>query len=159
MVEVAALIDIKVKKLYPDAIIPTKAHDTDAGWDLYAHHFDNDESCLASRIHNGDCVKINTGISVEIPVGYCGLIFDRSGLGSKGIMRLMGVIDAGYRGEIVVGLTKAGIIHNVAEYVDVIKNSKIAQMLIVPVPVTQMVEVKELSSSERGDKGFGSSGD
>lgn len=155
------MIDIKVKKLYPDAIIPTKAHDTDAGWDLYAHHFDNDEFIHDVIVRTGDVFKINTGISLQIPVGYCGLIFDRSGLGSKGIMRLMGVVDADYRGEIVVGITNVRMENYPRSITEVFlkRSNKIAQMLIVPVPVTQMVEVEELSSSERGEKGFGSSGD
>lgn len=153
------MIDIKVKKLYPDAIIPTKAYYADAGWDLYIHHFDGDEKCLAYRLYINDIATINTGIALEIPVGYCGLIFDRSGLGSKGIMRLMGVIDSGYRGEIIVKVTNVFRPSPMSQsYIDLSSGDKIAQLLIVPVHVTRMVEAQELDFSERGEKGFGSSG-
>jgi dUTP pyrophosphatase len=137
------MLTIKFKKLHPDAKAPTKAHDLDAGWDLYAN--------VGVPAFGVGTFTILTGIAVEIPPGYYGQIFGRSGLASKGVFPTGGVIDCTYRGEI-------GVILN-CRYAKLInRGDKIAQLVILPVPQVEFVEVEELAPSERGENGFGSSG-
>lgn len=146
---------LKAKKLHPNAKLPTKANKTDAGFDLYALDSNivlSSNSCCDS---NGTTVatKIKTGISLEIPEGYYGLILDRSSVGSKLIKTLGGVIDCGYRGDITVCLANLSNFDYMVEAGD-----KIAQIVINKVEFDSIEEVDELSDSERGEKGFGSSG-
>ena len=90
---------------------------------------------------------------MEIPAGFVGLIRDRSSMGKRGITTLAGVVDAGYRGEVLV------MLHNLnEESIEFEAGSKIAQMLILPVSTAPVVEVEELADSDRGERGFGSSG-
>lgn len=129
--------------------IPTKAHNTDAGYDLYSN-----ENVV---VRPGETVKVKTGICVGFPQGYWGKVFDRSSVGSRGLLVNAGVIDQSYRGEIVVCLTNLSngsdddtfIIH---------KGYKIAQMVLMQNIHFDIVEVDELEETERGEKGFGSSG-
>lgn len=128
---------------------PTKAHPTDAGYDLKSA---NDDVILAP----GDKVFFNSGIKVDIPAGYVGLVFPRSGLGTKKQLVLAnstGVIDAHYTGEIIVCLTNKG-----SAEVSVAKYDRIAQIVFLPIPNVQLGIVKTLKNSERGEKGHGSSG-
>lgn len=138
-------MEIKVKKLHPDSVVPTKTNASDAGWDLYSTQ---DVNLLPFK----RCL-ISTGIAMSIPDGFVGLIWDRSGLSSKhGIHRFAGVIDSGYRGEIKVCL------YNAIDWVTSIKKGqRIAQLLIQEIPACELVEVDELEESQRGEKGFGSS--
>lgn len=137
---------LRVKKLDKQAKLPTKAHETDGGWDLY---------CLKETVVSpGHTIPISTGISIEIPEGYVGVIHDRSSLGSQSLTVFGGVIDSGYSGEIKV------IVHNTfypnPEYVYTFNaGDKIAQILILPVPECEIEEVDELKESKRGKKGFG----
>lgn len=136
-----------VKKLHPDAIIPSRANPTDAGLDLHA--------IGPVGILPGSRMVVKTGIAVAIPEGYVGLIWPRSGLAvKKGVNTLAGVIDSGYRGELMVA------IHNTDREVSVIieKGDRVAQLLIQPVMLVSPVEVEDLDSTERGENGFGSSG-
>lgn len=137
---------IKFKRLHPDARIPSYAHPGDAGLDLYAS--DNYE------IEPLGLVPISTGVATEIPDGYVGLIWDKSGLAIKNGLKVMGgVIDSGYRGEIVVGLanlSKEKFIMN--------KGEKVAQLIIQKVESAEVEIADNLPESERGKKGFGSSG-
>jgi len=138
---------MKVKKLYPDAILPTRAHASDAGLDLYSY--------IDNIIHPGEVRRVHTGISVQIPEGYVGLIWPRSGLAIKNNIDVMGgVIDAGYRGEIVVLL----INHSLDEPFQINYGDKIAQLLIQSVELLDVEEVGSLDDADRGDKGFGSTG-
>jgi dUTP pyrophosphatase len=99
-------------------------------------------------------VQVGTGIAMEIPEGYVGLVWDKSGLSHKfGLKVLGGVIDSGYRGEV-----KVGIINLSTEKYFLEKGHKVAQMLIQKVEKTEIVEVAELTDSERGEGGFGSTG-
>ena len=149
-------IGIDVKKLHPDAIIPTKANKTDAGWDLYAVE--------DARLTAHTRATVKTGIAIQMPDNYVGLIWPRSGLSvKKGIDVLAGVIDAGYRGEIMVCLLNTN--RRTEDFYgeafgDVVikKGDKIAQIIFQKLEPTFMNEVKELSDTERGEKGFGSSG-
>ena len=141
---------MKFKKLRPDAKVPVYGSKDAAGADLYA--------CSAEEItiQAGETVLIPTGIAVAIPQGYVGLIFARSGLGIKrGIApaNKVGVIDADYRGEIMVGLhNHSGVDQIIAPY------ERIAQMAIVPFLQVSYEEAEDLNETDRGAGGFGSTG-
>ena len=137
---------LKIKKLSQEAKLPGYAHPGDAGMDLY--------SCEDCTIKSGELKSIKTGIAMEIPLGFVGLIWDKSSISSQnGIHRLAGVIDSGYRGEIIVVLANLG-----RQDFEIKKNQKIAQMLIQKVERMQIEEESELSDSSRGKNGFGSTG-
>lgn len=137
---------IQIKKLNEDATIPTKANKTDAGYDLYSI-----EDYEIPR----ECKKgIRTGISMAIPDGYVGLIWPRSGLAAKyAIDTLAGVIDSGYRGEVIVLLQNHGPAN-----VKINKGDRVAQILFQSIAQLPLLEVKDLEESDRGENGFGSSG-
>jgi len=139
---------LRFKKLSPDAVLPSRANDTDAGLDLVA--VEN------AMLEPSTQKMVDTGVAVEIPVGYAGFVTPRSGMAAKHgitITNAPGVIDAGYRGPLKV------ILHNTG-YKDLLikKGDRIAQLLLVPVSVATPVFVDELSDAERGEGGFGSSG-
>lgn len=147
------MLKLKVKKLHPDAKLPTKAHASDAAFDLYVNGDDYWQS------HNG-VYAFKTGIAVEIPEGYYGQIACRSSLGREGYVVLGGVVDSSYRGEVIVMLgllQEPPLIARLAGQT-FSPGARIAQLLILPVPQVEVVEVDELSSSERGTGGFGSTG-
>lgn len=128
------------------AKVPTKAHNADAGWDLY--------SIEDVVIESQQRKTINTGIILEIPEHMAGLIWPRSGLAVKnGIDVLAGVIDAGYRGEVMVCLYNTSFSN-----VQIKIGDRIAQIIFQEVPRVTMNVLETLVSSQRGDKGFGSSG-
>jgi len=137
---------LKIKKLQDSAKIPSFAYKTDAGFDLF--------SVEDIEIKNNKIVAVSTGISMEIPKGYVGLIWDKSGLSLKnGIKTMGGVIDSGYRGEVKVILT------NLLKKPYLFKKGdKIAQMLIQEIKQPEILEVNELNEADRGDFGFGSTG-
>ncbi len=135
---------LKVKKLDSDAKLPERKRDGDAGLDLY---------CIEDfEIEPNEIKIVRTGIAVEIPKGYFGMVKDRSGLASKGLHVLAGIIDENYRGEIKVVLINLG-----KEKLKFEKHSRIAQLLIIPYLKVEIKE-DELSQTERGENGFGSSG-
>jgi dUTP pyrophosphatase len=137
---------VKIKKLNPEAKIPSYAHPGDAGMDVFAL-----EDIV---LKPGEPNRIRTGISLEIPVGYVGLVWDKSGLSTgHGLKTLAGVVDAGYRGELQIGL-----INLLTESYELKKHDKIAQMLIQSVEQPEVEEVSELSETSRGEGGFGSTG-
>lgn len=140
---------MKIKvKLTDGAPMPKYAKPGDAGMDLTSRE-DVELKPFETRI-------VGTGVSVEIPEGYVGLLFPRSGLASKRGITLahaVGVIDSGYRGEIKAPLFNATTGFN---YVD--RDERICQLVIMPFNQCELVEVDELEESERGDTGFGSSG-
>lgn len=145
-------MEVKVKKLVDNAVIPQYAHTTDAGFDLVATSVETDEY--------GNWVY-HTGLAIEIPDGYVGLIFPRSSL-SKYFLSLtncVGVIDSGYRGEVML---KFNILQQVEDWYkpkDVYKvGDKIGQMIILPYPKVTLIESDELSESDRGEGCFGSTG-
>lgn len=139
---------MNVKKIKDSAVLPARASDGAAGYDLY--------SCGDYEISPGKSEYIHTGIAVEIPDGFFGAIFARSGLASKYGLRpanCVGVIDSDYRGEIIV------CIRNDGEYTGCIESgSRIAQMVLIPCVCTDITEVSELSETRRGGGGFGSTG-
>ncbi len=139
-------MNIKVKKLHRDAIIPRIAHEGDAGCDLFAT-----ESVTLNPRERG---QVPTGLALELPLGYVALIWDKSGLSHKvGIKTLGGVIDSGYRGEWMIGVINLG---NEAYTFE--KGHKVAQFLIQKVESPIFEEVIELSDTSRGENGFGSTG-
>jgi len=144
-----AAVELKVALLEDGARVPTRAHDGDAGLDLYA--------CEEAHIGPGERWSVGTGIAVEIPEGHAGLVLPRSGLARKHGIALVnspGLIDAGYRGEIRVLLLNT----DPANTFKVEAGDRIAQLVIAPVALAELVEVDALADSARGDGGFGSSG-
>ena len=150
-------MEVKIKKLYEDSILPTKAHATDAGYDLYAHSksYDNDGN-----------VVYGSGVAMEIPQGYVGLVFPRSSNAKKDLIlsNSVGVIDSGYRGEISFKFKPSSVIEkpdlayipeSIAKYEI---GERIGQIIIMSYPEIEFIEVDKLSDSERGIGGYGSSG-
>ena len=144
--------NIKVKRLTDTAVIPTKGSEYAAGMDLYA---DGDY-----RIPSGHTEKISTGIAIEIPHGYFGGIYARSGLATKQGLRpanAVGIVDEDYRGEIIVALHNDNIEH-VATPKIINRGDRIAQLVIQPYLNFGFEEVDELDDTDRGEGGFGSTG-
>ena len=141
---------VSIKKLNADAVIPTYGSQYAAGADLYA--------CIQEPVtfQPGDTILIHTGLAMEIPAGYAGLIYARSGLASKkGLApaNKVGVIDADYRGEIMVAL------HNHSNNIVTIEpKERIAQLVITPYLTASFIETDTLSDTVRGEGGFGSTG-
>lgn len=165
-------MEVKIKKLHRDAVIPKKAHTDDAGLDLVAVTIEWDE--------NG-CAVYGTGLAFEIPKGYVGLVFPRSSNAKKDLIlsNSVGVIDSGYRGEVtlkffptcqmvnplkvwwamlrekgVVNFGKKYAIHNKEYNI----GDRVGQLIIMPYPEIEFKETDELSETERGTGGYGSSG-
>lgn len=136
---------VKIKKLHTDAVIPTYAKVGDAGLDL-----------VAISVNVGETqVTYGTGIAVEIPDGYVGLIFPRSSIYKMGLLlsNSVGIIDSGYRGEIKFKFNRTD------KYVGIYQiGDHIGQLIIMPYPTIEFEEVDELSDTERGAGGFGSTG-
>lgn len=142
-------VELRVAKLKDEARLPTRAHDGDAGVDLYA--------CEAAHLGPGERWSVGTGVAVEIPEGHAGLVLPRSGLARDHGIALVnspGLIDAGYRGEVRVLLLNT----DPAEIFRLEAGERIAQLVIVPIELAEPVEVEALAESARGDGGFGSSG-
>lgn len=147
-------MEVKIKKLVEEAVIPSYAKPGDAGLDLTAVSYDYKKDI--------DCHVYGTGIAVEIPEGYVGLIYPRSSNRKTDayMTNHVGVIDSGYRGEIMVSFK------NRDKYIDNIPQlfkpyevgDKVAQLIIVPYPKIEFKVVDELSTTERGENGHGSSG-
>lgn len=136
---------IKIKKLAPEAILPSRAHSTDVGLDIYS--LENGE------VAPGEGKVFSTGVAGEFTPYYVGMLTDRSSMAKKGFKLAGGIVDPGYTGELKV------VLRNISsKTLSIIKGDRIAQLLIIPVCTPEVVEVMELSESNRGDKGFGSSG-
>lgn len=139
-------MEVKVKKLNEEAKIPEYAYEDDAAFDLFAIEDVN--------IKPGERVQIKTGLAIQIPQGFVSLIWDKSGLSHKaGLKTLGGVIDSGFRGEWMIGLINLS-----NEDYKIEKGHKVAQAIIQKKETVKFTEVEELSDSERGEGGFGSSG-
>lgn len=141
------MIKLKIKKLNDKAVIPTYATKGDACFDL-----------TATSIHHEDdkYIEYGTGLAMEIPEGYVGLIFPRSSVTKKALMlkNSVGVIDSGYRGEIKFRFQETqdwGDIYDIGD--------RVGQMMIIERPEVVLMEMDELSDSERGEGGYGSTGD
>lgn len=144
---------VKFKKLSPDAVTPTYAKPGDAGLDITA----------ISAIHGDNYIDYKTGIAVEIPEGYVGMLFPRSSVTNKNMMlkNSVGILDSGYRGEISFRYKgfSSRTFGQKRIYDDVYKpGDRVGQLVIVPIPQIELEQVEELSSSERAEGGYGSSG-
>lgn len=150
---------MQCKLLYEDSKPPFKKNDTDAGFDLHAHRFteDNLEEPKYRTLYQTEIIKIYTGIAVAIPEGHVGLIFDRSSLGAKGIRTLAGVIDYGYTGEVIVCLTYLENMHG-PTYIKLNRGDRIAQLVVLELPKINIDLVDNLGDYTRGESGFGSTG-
>jgi dUTP pyrophosphatase len=137
---------VKIKKLHPEAKVPSYAHPGDAGMDLYALE--------ETVVRPGETAKIRSGLAFELPEGYVGLCWDKSGVSTKGkIKTVAGVLDSGYRGELLMA-----VINLSTEPYTFHKGDKVLQMLIQKVERPEIVEAEELSGTARGEGGFGSTG-
>jgi dUTP pyrophosphatase len=142
------VIELPVRRLRDEATLPSQAYVGDAGLDLAA--------CDRHEVYPGERAVIPTGLAVEIPAGYAGLVLPRSGLAARHGITLLnapGLIDSGYRGEVLV------VVHNTdANDTFVVEpGMRIAQLVVMAVPELRLVEQAELAHSERGERGFGSS--
>jgi dUTP pyrophosphatase len=142
------VIELPIRRLRDDAIVPTRAYDGDAGLDLAA--------CERVVLEPGERATVGTGLAIAIPDGYAGFVQPRSGLAAKNgitIVNTPGLVDSGYRGELKV------ILLNTDEHEAFVvePGMRIAQLVVMPVPLVDPVEVDELPESERGVRGFGSS--
>jgi len=153
-------MEIKFKKLVPEAVIPQRANPTDAGLDLVAtsqkaEMCKNEDGTEHSR--EVSFIEYGTGLAVEIPEGFVGLLFPRSSVTNKQMMlkNSVGVIDSGYRGEIRARFMCADKEEKHYHYS---VGDKVAQLLIVPIALPYPVEAEELSDTSRGEGGFGSTG-
>jgi dUTP pyrophosphatase len=136
---------LRVKRIHPEAKLPVYGHPGDAGVDLF--------SVVDRELAPGEVFAVPTGIQVAVPAGYVGLVWDKSGISLKGMHRLAGVVDSGYRGEVQVVM-----INLAAAPFSVRKGMKIAQMLVQPVAAVEVVESDSLDDTARGQGGFGSTG-
>ncbi len=138
-------ISVKIKRLNENAKIPVYGSEHAAGFDLY--------SSEDAILETGQTKAVHTGISLEIPEGMCCLIWDRSGMGLKGIHRFAGLIDSDYRGEFKIVLC-----NHSKESFKINKGDRIAQAIIQEYYKAEFQEVEELTDSKRGEGGFGSTG-
>ena len=140
------MVFVHVKLLNEEATVPTKAHRSDAGYDLYA----SEDAFIVGRQRT----TIKTGVSFDMSDGMAGLIWPRSGLSvKKGLDVLAGVVDSGYRGEVMVCLYNTS-----DEDVEINRGDRIAQIIFQEVPVISLLLREELETSQRGSNGFGSTG-
>ena len=139
-------LKIKFRKMHPDAVVPTYAKEGDAAMDLYAAESMKDKW--------GNHVYL-TGVALEIPPGFVGLLFPRSSVSktSLSLANSVGVVDSGYRGEIMLKYRYTGGANALYGSGD-----RVGQLMIIPYPKIELIEVEELSSTERGEGGFGSTG-
>ena len=142
-------MELPVAKLQENAVLPTRAHQGDAGLDLYA--------CEDAHIGPGERWGVGTGVAVEIPEGHAGLVLPRSGLARDhgiSLVNAPGLIDSGYRGEVRVLLLN----NDPADIFRISAGDRIAQLVLVPIAIAEAVEAPGLVESARGEGGFGSSG-
>ena len=144
-------MEVKIKKLVENAVIPQYAHSTDAGLDLTAVSVERDDY--------GNIVY-HTGLAIEIPEGYAGFLFPRSSVSKYdlSLCNCVGVIDSAYRGEIILKFNLMNWAKHVKELRIYKVGDRVAQLIILPYPKIKLVETDELSDSDRGEGGFGSTG-
>ena len=143
------MIELPIRRLRDEAVVPERAYEGDAGLDLAA--------CERAELGPGERAVVGTGLAVAIPEGYAGFVQPRSGLADRhgiSIVNSPGLIDSGYRGEIKVILINTDrSTPFVVEY-----GMRIAQLVVLPIPELELVETDELPETERGVRGHGSSG-
>lgn len=138
---------VKIKKVHPNAVIPQYAKESDAGLDLVATSIISNTSFQ---------ITYGLGIALEIPEGFVGLVFPRSSIRNTELTlsNSVGVIDSGYRGELQATFNKSNGLDSVSYKV----GNRVCQIMIIPHPIVELIEVDELSESARGEGGFGSTG-
>lgn len=149
-------LTLKVKLLNPNATMPTRGSEEAAGFDLYA----TEDFCIGSQ----SSVQVPLGVAVEIPKGYVGLLFARSGIATKKHLRpsnCVGVIDSDYRGEVMINLyndsfNAFGGALGIGTAQTIHQGERIAQLVILPYISPRLIEVESLSDTDRGEGGFGS---
>ena len=142
------MTDLPVSRLHEEATLPTRVYEGDAGLDLSANE--------RVELGPGERALVGTGLAVAIPAGHAGFVQPRSGLAARhgiSVLNSPGLVDAGYRGELKVVLLNTDRDRSF----EVEPGMRIAQLVVVPVPGVELVEVDELPDSERGARGFGSS--
>lgn len=144
-------MEVKIKKLVENAVVPQYAHDTDAGLDLTAVSTERDEYSN---------IVYHTGLAIEIPDGYAGFLFPRSSVSKYdlSLCNCVGVIDSAYRGEIILKFNLMNWVKDVEDIRIYGVGDRVAQLIILPYPKIKLVETNELSDSDRGEGGFGSTG-
>lgn len=145
-------MEVKIKKLCENATIPSKAHQSDAGFDLVA---------TSREFDKYGCVVYGTGLAFEIPEGHVGLVFPRSSNAKKDLIltNSVGVVDSGYRGEVMLKFQpswKRGGMKPTWELYEI--GERVGQLVIIPYPEIRFVESEYLSESDRGSCGYGSTG-
>jgi dUTP diphosphatase len=142
------VIELPIQRLREEAVVPAHAYAGDAGLDLAA--------CERAELGPGERLVVGTGLAVAIPAGYAGFVQPRSGLAARhgiSVVNAPGLIDSGYRGEVRVVLLNTDRLETFV----IEPGMRIAQLVVLPVPALELVEVDELPESERGVRGFGSS--
>lgn len=144
-------MELKIKRLVPKAVMPKKAHASDAGFDLVA---------VSRKVDEDGAVVYGTGLAMEIEDGYVGLVFPRSSVSRKDVIlsNCVGVIDSGYRGEVMAKFKLHDPLVRHEEYHLYEIGDRIAQLVIMKLPDVDMVEVDGLSETDRGAGGYGSTG-
>jgi dUTP pyrophosphatase len=142
-------VTLRVRRLHPEARIPSRAHQGDAGFDLHALE--------AVHLGPGERAAVPTGIAIALPPGHAGLVLPRSGLAARhgiALVNAPGLVDEGYRGELRVLLLNT----DRTEAVELAAGDRIAQLVVTPVPPVAVEEVSDLEDTARGEGGFGSTG-
>lgn len=143
--ETQSIMQLKVEQISPLTKLPTRAHPTDAGLDIYSSEY--------QTFTPGDRQLVKTGIKMAIPKGYAGLVWDKSGIAKQGIRTMAGVIDSSYRGEILVNLINLS--NNIYT---ITPGQKIAQILIQKIETPEIIKTTIETDTDRGENGFGSTG-
>ena len=141
-------MELPIMRVRENAVVPTRAYAGDAGMDL--------SSCERVELGPGERGLVHTGLAVAIPEGFAGFVQPRSGLAAKhgiSIVNTPGLVDSGYRGELLINLVNT----DKREAFVVEPGMRIAQLVVIPIPELELVEVDELPASERGVRGHGSS--
>lgn len=150
-------MQVKVKRLYKDSKLPIRFHAGDAGFDLFAH---------SMTIDANGCVVYGVGLAFEIPDGYVGLLFPRSSIAKKDLLlsNSVGVLDSTYRGEVTFKFKPSNILEkpDLCYLPDMVSKygvgDRIGQIIILPYPSIEFIDVNELSDTQRGVGGYGSTG-
>lgn len=146
------MIDVKIRKVHPDAVIPTYAHPGDAGMDVTA----------VERVVNNDYIEYDTGLQFELPPGYVMLIFPRSSISNKtlSLANSVGVLDSTYRGNLKLRFRREFPVRTQDTTYFKIYNvgDRVGQIMIIPYPEINFIETEDFEDTERGSGGFGSSG-
>lgn len=149
------MLELKIKRLDPEARLPTRSYEHSVGWDLYAHIRTESGRLSKKLLPARSTVVVLSGIAIEPPEGYFVMVCSRSGLAKHSVFvaNAPGIVDPDYRGDVSTLLYNGG---TEAQYVS--DGDRIAQLVLIPAQIVRLVEHSDLSTTVRGDKGFGSTG-